>query len=160
MQLRQRRPGEFLPERRCGLPVELDVRYRVDGVVSEGPHVVGVGVGVGDVGLPGARGVEAHGVALCRVRLVEDIRRGPDVRGGAQARVHEAHHLEAALGLLWSRGRGGGTLRHHIHLEAALRGAAGPQRRFPFRHDSNDNRGKVLLLRTGPVTSQTYRTSS
>lgn len=49
MQLRQRRSGQLLPERRCGLPVEVNVGHSVDGVVSEGPHVVGVGMGVRDV---------------------------------------------------------------------------------------------------------------
>ncbi|KAG7232415.1 hypothetical protein INR49_008878, partial [Caranx melampygus] len=76
-QLRQRRSGQLLPERRRRLPVELDVGDGVDGVVSEGPHVVRVGVGVGDVRLSRAGGVQTDRVALRRVRFVEDIRRGP-----------------------------------------------------------------------------------
>lgn len=98
-----------------------------------------------------ARGVEANRVALGRVRFLGDVGRIPDVRGGAQrARIQEAHHPEASFGLLrvprpvggswswsWSwrlRGGRGGGLRHYIHLEAALRGAAGPQGRFLTRH--------------------------
>ena len=49
VQLRQRRSAQLLSERRSSLPVEVDVGHSVYGVVSEGPHVVGVGVGVRDV---------------------------------------------------------------------------------------------------------------
>lgn len=46
MQLGQGGADELLPKRRRGLPVEVNVGNGVDGVVSEGAQVVGVGVGV------------------------------------------------------------------------------------------------------------------
>jgi len=139
VQLRQRRPGELLPESGGGVPIEVDVGHRVDGVVSEGPHVVGVGVAVGDVRVSGARGVEADRVAPRRLRVVGHVRRQPDVHGAAQRhRVQEAHHPQPALGLLGLRLGGaligGGRFRHNVHLEAALWGAAALQRRFLSRH--------------------------
>lgn len=46
VQLRQGRSDEFLPQRRCCLPVEIDVGHGIDGVVTKSPQVIGVGVGV------------------------------------------------------------------------------------------------------------------
>lgn len=139
MELRQRRSAQLLSKRRSGLPVEVDVGHRVDGVVSKRPHVVGVGV-VGDVRVTRARRVQTDRVAPRCVRLMGHIRRQADVHRAAQrARIAEAHQPEATFGFLRrlesirrardrgrsrslrraGSGRCGGSLRHHIHLEAA-----------------------------------------
>lgn len=136
VQLRQRRSGELLPEGRGGVPVEVDVGHGVDGVVSERAHVVGVGVAVGDVRVTRARRVQADRVAPRRVRVVGDVRREADVHRAAQrSGIQEAHHAGPASGLLGRLASvGGGRFRHHVHLEAALRGAAALQGRFLSRH--------------------------
>lgn len=46
MQLRQGGSDEFLPQRRCSLPVEIDVGHRIDGIVTKSSQVISVGVGV------------------------------------------------------------------------------------------------------------------
>ncbi len=139
VELRQRRAQEFLPERSCGVPVEVDVGHRVDGVVAEGPQVIRAGVRVREMTETSGGRVQAR----LAPHRVSGVRRG--VR-----RAQEVHRAEPAPGLL----AGGGprwSIRHRIHLEAALRGPRRPERGFLrgwrrwrlIWHDGGDGESRV-----------------
>lgn len=46
VQLRKGGSDQLLPQWGCCLPVEINVWHGIDGVVTESPQVIGVGVGV------------------------------------------------------------------------------------------------------------------
>ncbi len=147
VELRQRRAQEFLPERSCGVPVEVDVGHRVDGVVTEGPQVIRAGVRVREMTETSGGRVQAR-LAPHRVSVHTGVRRG--VR-----RAQEVHRAEPAPGLLAGGGprsrRSFRSIRHRIHLEAALRGPRRPERGFLrgwrrwglIWHDGGDGESRV-----------------
>jgi len=104
VQLRQGGSDELVPERRCRLPVKIDVGHRVDGVVAESPHVVGVRVRVVVIVVLAPRGRVQAALAHHRVPVLQPLalRRG---RVALRfARVREVHDAKPAFGFLTAAG--------------------------------------------------------
>ncbi len=128
VQLREGGSDQLLAQWSGGLPVEVDVGHGVDGVVSEGAEVVGVGVGVVVVVLLAASGGVQAALTHHRVPVLRAV-----PRRRVRTRGREVHDAKPALGFL-AAGRGvlerlggvfgwggvrAGALRHQVHLEAA-----------------------------------------